>query len=83
MTTHIVTTHHGLVVCACIDAASAQEAIDQGAQDAGYKDEADMVERLGRPSEFVAHDVSGMTKDALRVQFGEIANILIEDLEQS
>lgn len=34
-----------------------QDARDQVARDAGYKSEADMVERLARPSELVAVEI--------------------------
>ena len=40
-----------------IDAATEQEARDLAAQMAGYESEADMVERLGQPSEIVAEAV--------------------------
>ena len=39
-----------------IEAANAQEARDKAAQMAGYESEADMVERLGQPSEIVAEE---------------------------
>lgn len=39
-------------------AASEQEARDLCAQDAGYKDEADMVKQLERPSDLVADFMS-------------------------
>ena len=39
-----------------IEAATAQEARDLAAQMAGYESEADMVERLGQPSEIVAEE---------------------------
>lgn len=39
------------------EAATKQEACDMCAQDAGYKDEADMVARLDRPSDLIAEEV--------------------------
>lgn len=39
-----------------IEAATQQEARDAAAQMAGYESEADMVERLGQPSEIVAEE---------------------------
>jgi hypothetical protein len=41
-----------------IEAETAQEARDIAAQDAGYKSEADMVARLGEPSEIVVTEVA-------------------------
>lgn len=40
-----------------IEAASAQEARDIAAQMAGYKNEADMEEQIGSPSEIIAEEV--------------------------
>ncbi|MBO3706661.1 MAG: hypothetical protein J5X21_09665 [Candidatus Accumulibacter sp.] len=39
-----------------IDADNAQEARDLAAQMAGYDSEADLVERLGEPSEIIAEE---------------------------
>jgi hypothetical protein len=63
-------------------AASEQEARDLCAQDAGYLDEADMVERLGQQSEMIAVPADGKTRLSTRcftVQDGQIVAGALSD----
>ena len=60
-TAAVETLRYNVYANACefgiIEAASAQEARDIAAQMAGYKNEADLEERLESPSEIIAEEV--------------------------